>query len=206
MEALKTYWWFSLYVANPAECQWHNNIWSPAHFNPNGVQIDAPSGTPQVPQGVFPSPLHIVKISDVSKSCPLSLHKYIIVNKISQCLLQNILKAVNMAFESRPVKLIAKSCLEMVVLNQDKMKAFSSSPLESWKELQEIIRDGLKTVGVKAFVKFETGDKFSNSSASALSCSFALHWSASPSWLPSFSEVGQLLIARNKGVINHRST
>ena len=53
---------------------------------------------------------------------------------------------MNTAFETGPVKPIAKSCLEMVVLNEDKMKVFSSSPLESWKELQEIIRDGLKTV------------------------------------------------------------
>ena len=137
-----------------------NNIRRTARFDPYGVRIDAPSSTPQVPKGVLPLPSQVVKISDVSESCPLSPHKYVIVKKISQCLLQNIHKAVNTAFQTGPVKPIAKSCLEMVVLNEDKTKVFSSSPLESWKELQEIIRDGLKTVGVKAFVEFETGNRF----------------------------------------------
>jgi len=60
-----------------------NNIRSTARFNPNGVWINAPSGTPQVPKGVLPLPSQVVKLSDVSESCPLSSHKYVIVNKIS---------------------------------------------------------------------------------------------------------------------------
>ena len=60
-----------------------NNIQSTACFNPNGIWIDAPSGTPQVPKGVLPLPLQVVKLSDVTESCLLSLHKDVIVNKSS---------------------------------------------------------------------------------------------------------------------------